>query len=243
MRIAGYALFGVVINQICFVEGLSRTTPTHSSLVNTTIPVGTLLFAVLLGRERMSRAKAAALAVSLTGVLLLIRPGPGSLQGGMLVGDLLTLANAMSYSLFLVISKQLLATTDPLGATALLMGIGSVGVLAVSATEIARFDPSAVPAGVWGLSLLIVVFPTAGAYFLNYWALARVESSFVALFVYLQPFLATALSWAVRGERPGRPEVVGGALIFAGVYLAVPRIGAPVPPRNDLDRTGQNAVP
>jgi len=46
--LALYALFGVVINQSCFVEGLSRTTPIHSSIINTTIPVGTLTFAVLL---------------------------------------------------------------------------------------------------------------------------------------------------------------------------------------------------
>ena len=34
------------LNQVLFIEGLARTTPTHSSLINATIPVNTLLLAV-----------------------------------------------------------------------------------------------------------------------------------------------------------------------------------------------------
>src|SRR5512136_1971519 len=74
-RLALFSLFGVVINQVCFVEGLRRTTPTHSAIINTTIPVGTLLFAVALGRERADRLKVLALLVSLAGVMLVIQPG------------------------------------------------------------------------------------------------------------------------------------------------------------------------
>ncbi len=222
-RLAVYSLFGVVINQICFVEGLSRTSPTHSSLVNTTIPVWTLLFAVLLGRERITGAKVASIAVALAGVLVVIRPGWESLAAGTLVGDALTLVNGLSYSLFLVISKRLLDRTDPLGATAAIMGFGAVGVLAVSLPDLLTFDPERVPASTWGLGAFIVVFATAGAYLLNYWALARVESSFVALFIYVQPLIAATLSAVFRGERPGMTDWSGGFLIFLGVYLALPR--------------------
>jgi len=222
-RLALYSLFGVVINQICFVEGLSRTSPTHSSLVNTTIPVWTLLFAVFAGRERITGAKLASIAVALTGVLVVIRPGPESLATGTLVGDVLSLTNGLSYSLFLVISKRILDRTDPLGATAAIMGFGAFGVFAVSVPSLLGFDPGRVPASTWGLGAFIVVFATAGAYLLNFWALARVDSSFVALFIYVQPFIAATLSALVRGERPGPTDWIGGCLIFLGVYLALPR--------------------
>lgn len=226
-RLAVYALFGVVINQICFVEGLSRTTPTHSALVNTTIPVWTLVFAVLLGRERMSGAKVASLAVSLTGVLLVIHPSRASVAAGTFTGDVLTLTNGLSYSLFLVISKRMLDRTDALGATAALMGLGAIGILAVGLPGLLRFEPRRVPLSTWELGAFIVVFATAGAYLLNYWALARVDSSFVALFIYVQPFIAATLSAVIRAERPGPWEIVGGAMIFLGVYLAVPRATGP----------------
>jgi len=223
-RIALYSIFGVVVNQVCFVEGLSRTTPTHSALVNTTIPVGTLLVAVFLGRERLDRSKLVSLAVSLAGVLLVILPTASGSAGGTLAGDVLTLVNALSYSLFLVISKPILARTDPLGATAALMGFGALGVLAVGGPSLARFDLSSLPPEAWALAAFIVVFATAGAYLLNYWALARADSSLVALFIYLQPMVAVTLSAFATGDLPEARELLGGALIFAGVYLAVPRL-------------------
>src|SRR6185436_15610653 len=52
-KLALWAILGVVINQIFFVEGLYRTTTIHSALLNTAIPVITLLAAVALGREKM----------------------------------------------------------------------------------------------------------------------------------------------------------------------------------------------
>ena len=67
------------------------------------------------------------------------------------------------------------------------------------------------------------MFPTAAAYVLQYWALARVDSSVVAFFIYLQPVLATLLSVVWLGERPGLSVFGGGTLIFGGVWLVLAR--------------------
>jgi drug/metabolite transporter (DMT)-like permease len=222
-KLALYALFGVAVNQVCFVEGLARTTPIHSSLVNTTIPVGTLLFATLARHERFTLLKIVSLAVSFAGVLLVLRPDAAALRGGQLLGDVLTLINALSYSFFLVISRKYLARTDPLGATAMMLGLGAIPILLFSIPDWRGFDPAAVPALTWGLAAFIVIFPTAGAYLLASWALARVESSMVALFIYLQPVVAVTLSAALGTGRPSTLDLVGGALIFLGVFLTVNR--------------------
>ena len=73
----------------------------------------------------------------------------------------------------------------------------------------------------WALLGYIVLFPTAGAYWLQYWALARTDSSVVAFFIYLQPVIATSLAVAFLGERPGAQALLGALLIFAAVRLAV----------------------
>jgi len=229
-RLAAFSVFGVVINQICFVEGLYRTTPAHSSIIMTSIPVGALLFGVLLGRESLTPWKLVSLALSFAGVLLVIVAGSGSVALGAfsdiggartMVGDILTLVNALSYSFFLVISKRLLTRVDPLGATAVLLSFGSLGILLVGWPELMGFSPAGVPPRIWALAAYIVIFPTALAYLLMYWALARAGSYLVALFIYLQPLIATALSAVLLGERIGPGVVAGGALIFVGVYLAL----------------------
>ena len=137
-----------------------------------------------------------------------------------LTGDLLTLVNGTSYAFFLVISKRILSRTDPLAATAVLLVFGTLGIGLIGIPSLVAFDPATVPASIWGLGALIILFPTAGAYFLIYWALARAESSLVALFIYLQPLLAGVLSATLLGERPSATTYLGAALLFAGVWLA-----------------------
>jgi drug/metabolite transporter (DMT)-like permease len=219
-RLALFSIFGVVVNQICFVEGLRRTTATHSAIINTAIPVMTLVFAVLLGRETIDRRKGFSLALALAGVLLVVRPERASIGAATLAGDLLTLVNGTSYAFFLVITKRLLARVDPLAATGVLMGFGAIFIGAWGAPALAGFDWSSVGPAVWANAAFIVLVPTAGAYFLIYWALARAESSLVALFIYLQPLIAGVLAAAFLGERVGPTTIAGALLLFAGVALA-----------------------
>ena len=53
------------------------------------------------------------------------------------------------------------------------------------------------------------------------WALARVESSVVALFIYLQPVIASGLAVVLLGDRFGLREVAGALLIFGSVYVVL----------------------
>lgn len=221
--LAVYSVFGVGINQVCFVEGLSRTTPTHSALMNTTIPVVTLAFAVLFGLERIRRRKVAALLLALAGVLFVIRPWAAAVPSRVQTGDLLTLVNATSFSFFLVISKRLLNRIDALAATAILLTFGTLTIGIVGLPPLLHVDPGALSANFWWLAAFIVLLPTAAAYVVNYWALGKVESSLVAFFIFLQPALAAALSWVFLGERPTAVMILGAALIFLGVGLAVRR--------------------
>ena len=222
-RLALFSIFGIVINQVCFIEGLARTTPTHSSLIVTTIPVWTLILAVLLGKERLRPRKAIASVVAFVGVLLVIRPGWGTVSAESLLGDTLTLINAASFALFLVISRPLLARLDPLVATTALFAFGSLAMAVVGLPELLTVTPASVSSHIWWLGAFIVLMPTVGAYVIQAWALARVESSVVAFFIFLQPVIATGLSVTLLHERPGWPVLVGALLIFAGVGITLSR--------------------
>lgn len=220
-RLGLYALFGVVLNQVLFVEGLARTTPSHSAVINSLIPVLTLLFALLLGRERPTVGRVASLVVSFASVLLLLGVERFRLEDQLVRGDLLTLANGASFSLFLVLSRDFLRRNDPLAATAWLLLLGAGGILAVGAGPLLQVDFTALPARFWLLAAYAVVFATVLAYFLNYYALRHVDSSMVALFIYLQPPIATTLSMLFLHERPAPRFWVAAAGIFLGLYLAV----------------------
>jgi drug/metabolite transporter (DMT)-like permease len=220
-RLAVYSLFGVVFNQILFAEGLARTTPAHSSIINSLIPVMTLGIALLVGRERSTPGRILSIVISFASVLLLLGVENFRIENTLVAGDLLTLANGFSFSIFLVISRDFLRRNDPLAATAWLLVFGAAGIVAVGAGPLSRVEFGALPARFWLLAAYAVVFATVLAYFLNYYALRHTDSSMVALFIYLQPPIATALSMAFLGERPGPRFWVAAGGIFLGVFLAV----------------------
>jgi drug/metabolite transporter (DMT)-like permease len=218
-RFAGFAVLGVVINQICFVEGLSRTTPVHSSLINCSIPVLTLVLAILAGRERVTPGRAAGFLLALTGVLVLLRVwsfDPGSL---LVRGDLITLVNSLSFSAFLVVSKPQLERMPALPATCLLFLLGALMVVALAAPGLARLDFTSVSPSTWALAAYIIVFPTVGAYFLNFWALRRAASSLVAFFIYLQPLVAAAFAVVFLDEAITAHLVLAFLLVAGGIAL------------------------
>lgn len=221
LLLAGFACCGVVVNQICFVEGLARTTPAHSSLIATTIPLWTLAIAVGLRREALSARRVAGLALAATGVAILLRADRFHVEGDLLAGDLLIVVNSASYGLFLVVSKRYLAEHDPLSTVAWVFALGTLGVGAYGLDEVVALDFGALPAAFWWSAAFIVLFPTIGSYFLNYWALRRVTSSLVALFIYLQPVIATALDGAWRGNWPSARFYPAAILVLGGVALGL----------------------
>jgi len=220
LELAGLALFGVVINQVLFIEGLSRTWPSHSALINTSIPVSTLLIAVALGREDLGWRKIVAVVLSLSGVLWLLGTEGFSLSSETLTGDLMCLANATSFSLFLVLSRSLMKRLSPAVVTPIMFLLATIPVGAYGAPELAKLDWAAVPVEIWLTGVAIVLGPTVGTYVLNNWALARAESSQVALFIYLQFLIASPISAIVLDDPVGWQLAPAAALVFAGVALS-----------------------
>ena len=220
-RLALYAVFGVVINQVLFVEGLSRTTPSHSAVINSSIPVATLGFAIAFGQERPSWRKILALVAALSSVLMLLGIERFRLEDQLVVGDLLTLANSTSFALFLVLSRRYLQRVDPLGATSWLLALGAAGILGLAAGPLAGVHFGALPARFWWLAAYAIIGATVVTYSLNFYALGHVESSLVALFIYMQPPIATLLSIVFLHERPTLRLYAAGAGIFLAMLLAV----------------------
>ncbi|MEZ5066437.1 MAG: DMT family transporter [bacterium] len=223
LELAGLSVFGVILNQIGFIEGMARTVPSHSAVINTMIPVLTLTFAVLLRRETFRLRTAVGVAIALTGVLVLLEVDRVRARSEFWQGDLLTLGNAASFSLFLVLSRGVTRRLGPVAATAGVLAFGSLGAAAYGTRALSAVDWASLPPSTFWLIAYAVLFPTVIAYFLNFWALARVESSSVALFVYLQPVIAASISAVWLHEAITARTVVASLLVFAGVVYATRR--------------------
>jgi drug/metabolite transporter (DMT)-like permease len=213
------AIFGVVLNQALFLEGIARTTVGHAALINSQIPTFALVAALLFGQERLSARKALSFAAGSAGVLVLLEADRLHLAGQYAAGDLLNLANGASYGLFIVLGRRVMTRHDPLAATTVIFGFGAIGMLIYGGDDLAAADLRHLSGRVMGAMVFAVAGATVLTYFLNIWALKRVQASRVALYIFLQPVVAALLGIVMMGDTVTPRFLVATALVFVALLL------------------------
>jgi drug/metabolite transporter (DMT)-like permease len=243
-RVALYSLLGVVGNQLLFVQGLAYTTAINASLLITTVPVFTLMIVLGLRHERASPLKVAGLALALAGAVALVGPGSFDLSPGHALGNAMIALNALCHAAYLVLSKDLLRRYAPLTVVTGVFGWGALGVLPFGLLALPRTDLAAVHPATWFAVLYIIAVPTVAVYWLNLWALERVESSRVAIYVFVQPLVTFLIAPALLGERLELGAALAGLAILAGILLVTLERGAAARARcagGGLDLRGTSA--
>lgn len=209
---------GVGMNQVLFVLGLSNTTVAHSAFMIGMTPVWVLLMAAARGLERITVRKLGGMLAALSGVAVLSLErsrGPGPT----LTGDLLTLLAGSAFALYTIAGKEVNHRYSSLTVTTFLFGFGALFLLPLVVWQGFSFRFAAVSVVGWLALVYMSVFPSLVCYLIFYYALGYVSASRLSTLSYLQPVVAAASGALLLGERLSAPLVVGGAIIFGGVYL------------------------
>ena len=219
IRLGVLSLFGVVFNQLLFIGGLSRTKASNTSLLAVTIPIFTLVVASLTGREHLARTKVFGIALAAVGIILLIDPRAASFSSQTTIGDMMIIANSLSYGIYVATSKDVITRNGAFRSMMWVFIFASVVCVPVGLASLSSTDVSSISTNVWLLVVYIAVFATAAPYLLNAWALARVSPATVAVFVYLQPLIGFILAVIFLGEKIDFRFIIAALLVFAGVFM------------------------
>lgn len=218
-RFAVLSLFGVVLNQLFFIGGLSLTTASNTSLLAVMIPVFALAVGAIAGFERLTIPKIAGIVLAAIGVIILIDPRRASFSSQTTLGDICIIINCLAYGLYVATSKQAIMRNGIFRSMMWVFIFASLVCIPLGAYSLSTIDLAAVPNTIWLISIYIAIGATAAPYLLNAWALSKVNPSTVAVFVYLQPLIGFTLAVLFLGERVTSIFVIAAALIFAGVFL------------------------
>lgn len=218
-RLGVLSLFGVTFNQLLFINGLSLTKASNTSLLAVTIPVFALTVGAIIGAERLSSIKVVGIVLAAVGVLLIIDPRNASFSSATTLGDILIVLNSLSYGIYVAISKQVITRNGVFRSMMWVFIFPSVLCVPLGAWSFSTADISAISPAIWLLMVYIAIVATAAPYLLNAFALARVQASTVAVFVYLQPVIGFLLAVIFLGEQIGTLFIIATLLIFAGVFL------------------------
>jgi len=215
------AVFGVGINMMMFFKGLSFTTPINASIIMVSNPIIVLLIAAIVLKEKITRRKLIGIIIGAVGAISLIAYGKEvSLTGeNVKLGNLMVLANAASYALYLVIVKPLMQKYHPITIAKWVFFFGFFIVLPFGYTEFMEISWTTMPTDMLLRVGYVIIFTSVLAYLLNIYALKTISASTVSFYIYLQPLIATGASIYLGRETIMMHEILSAATIFIGVYL------------------------
>jgi drug/metabolite transporter (DMT)-like permease len=211
--------FGYVVNQGCFVIGLSRTTSEHSVVIVAMGPIVILLLASALKLEKLTVAKSLGMAISFFGVLLLETEHGSPMRSPLLLGDLITLTGTMGFAMYTVLGKRVAKAYDALTITTFGTVVAAILLLPVAVHQGAHLNWKGVGWAGWTALVYMAVASGVAGFLMFYWLLRHMDASRVVAINYFQPVVVFLASIPILGEHPTVQLLVSAALVILGVYL------------------------
>ncbi|MDP1802796.1 MAG: DMT family transporter [Bacteroidota bacterium] len=214
------ALFGVVINQVFFIWGLSLTHPINSAIIMVSNPIIVFIFTLIILKERITILKVSGLTLAVIGaMILLLFKGNFSFGSETKLGDLMTLINSTSWAIFVVLVKPIMQKYNTVTVMRWMFLFGSIYIIPIGLNDMMDtnwhlFTPHAIFA-----TCFVIIATTFFAYLLNIYGLQSLSANTVSMYIYLQPFLATIFAIIMGEDRLTPIKIFSGILIICGLYL------------------------
>ncbi len=221
---AGLAIGAVFAAEFIFLfNALDLTTVTRTSVVFYSMPLWTALGAhFLIPGERITRIKAAGLALAFAGVTWAILDRPDQGGAASLAGDLCALAAAICWAGIALIARgTALKDVNPTMQLFWQVAVSAPILMIAAPLMVPILGPlvrALEPIHLWALAFQIVVVVSAGFVFWL-WLLSIYPPASVAAYGFLGPIFGVGLGWALLGEAIG-PSILGAlALVALGLVL------------------------
>ncbi len=215
------ALFGITLNQLCFVFGLSISTASNLALLVGTIPIWTAVVAVVLRYEVLDARVWLGVAGGMVGVVLIVLGAP-AVGGGeiRLLGALLALGTAATWGVYSVLIRPLMRRYSAMQVSAFMMTAGTAALVPLALPALLGEDYGAVPMDAWLWLLYSALASVTLTNILYFNAIHRVGPARAAMFTYLEPFLGVLFAVVLLREQVAAVQIAGGIVVVAAILFA-----------------------
>jgi drug/metabolite transporter (DMT)-like permease len=223
---------------------LKLGTVTNGTLLGNTAPVWVVIFGWLLLGQRFTPLFLVGLALAVMGTAILVG-GSFTLSFEHVAGDALGLTAGALYAAYLIAlgrARRRFNTVTVMAWTSLVCSVVLLPLALVSGESLLP-ETWRGWAVLLGLAVLVQIIghSTIG------WAMAHLTTAFAAVTLLVNPIATMVLAWLILREPIGVPQLLGGAIVLAGIVLA--RRGGPeetgnkasLPARSDSGKTGSMA--
>jgi drug/metabolite transporter (DMT)-like permease len=222
-QIALAGFLGFAAYQMLLVNGQTGVSATMAGFLINMSPIFTTVITSMLGKESTRWNTWAGLGVCTVGLVVMAQGKGGLGQVGPSAG--LVVLAALSFALYALVARPLLAKYRPLEVTTYALIAGSLPFVVFSPGSMGALT-SATPSDLATL-LFLAVFPGGIAYVLWSRAVKGLNPGLASRFLYLIPVLGIGVAWIWIGEVPRAVTIVGGLVTLVGVAVSsaqLPRV-------------------
>lgn len=246
-QLAVLGVVGAALIQWFYFLAIDRLPVGIAILLEFTGPVLVAVWARLVLREEVRPLVWTALGLSLAGLALVAQVWHDTRLDtlGLLAG----FGGAACLATFLLLGRHTGGSHDPVAVNFWMFAFASLfwlvveppwgidrGPLTASTSLLGAFD--GVEAPVWLVIAWVVALGTLAPYALDLAALRHLPAATVGVVGMLEPVVATGVAWAWLGQSLAPAQVLGGAVVLAGVALAQAARRPAAVPLRELTETG-----
>ncbi|WP_263636451.1 EamA family transporter [Streptomyces sp. CoH27] len=227
--LAGFGLLAVAGVQACYFAALSRIPVGVALLIEYLAPALVLGWVRFVQRRPVSRAAALGVILAAGGLACVVEVWSGLSFDAL--GLLLALGAACCQVGYFVLADHGgdagEEAPDPLGVTAYGLLVGTAVLTVVARpwsmrwsvlTGSADLNGTALPAA--ALLAWIVLVATVVAYVTGVLSVRRLSPQVAGVVACLEAVIATVLAWVLLGEHLSAPQIIGGAVVLVGAFIA-----------------------
>ncbi|AZQ63686.1 DMT family transporter [Flammeovirga pectinis] len=219
IRLFFAGMFGACFNQLIFFEGLAKTSSINASVIVVSSPVIVLICSAIFLKEKVNIKKVIGIALGLSGAVLMIGLNGIAFHSGSVEGDIMVLINACFYSIYLVITKPLLAKYHPFTLMKWVFLFAIPIVALITWKDVEQTNWVEIPSHIWLSISYVVIGNTFLAYLFYAIAMQTVNASTASFYIYFQPMIAGFIAVFFLNEELKAVQIIAAVFIFLGVYL------------------------
>lgn len=219
-RLMLLGVLGHFLYQVLFVYGIALTRAGTASLVIAASPAAVAIVARFFGKERLPLKAVIGIAISISGVLLVVGGSIAADGTSHVLGDLMILAAVFVFAFYTTWLVPYTQRVEPAQLAAWTLVGGVVPLALVALPGLASTEWSAVAPLTWGAVAYSGLVAMVIAYLIWYKGVREIGPTRTAMFANLQPIVAVLVAWAALNEVPTAFQGVGAGAVMGGLYLA-----------------------
>lgn len=210
------------VNVLFFMWGIKYTTASASQLIYAAGPILTIIISNILWREKYEFRTVIGIAIGLIGIAVILVSSAvekGETISGGIVGNISMSVAMLGWLFYILLSKKLSEYFNAveIGSTSILVSLIISSVMMFLQLRLNNQN-IVFSVNLVSVSLFLGLFGTFVTYMLMQYAIKYLSPLTVNLTSYIQPVTTTLLAVGLLGEKLTLTFLLGGALIFLGVF-------------------------